>query len=97
MSARFETSVGTPAWMAPEVLVCAAPDAQGYSFAADVWSAGCVLFAVLTGNLDARNGPWLAEGRGSRPVRAAAEAPAASERPVAESPTSGGALDIDFA
>ena len=45
--------VGTPAWMAPEVLVCAAPDAQGYSFAADIWSAGCVVYAVLTGRLDA--------------------------------------------
>ena len=53
--------VGTPAWMAPEVLVCAAPDAQGYSFAADIWSAGCVVYAVLTGRLDARSGPWPAD------------------------------------
>mmetsp|Transcript_61075 Transcript_61075/g.167533 ORF Transcript_61075/g.167533 Transcript_61075/m.167533 type:complete len:596 (-) Transcript_61075:620-2407(-) len=42
--------VGTPVWMAPEVVVCAHDRATGYSFPSDVWSAGCVIFAVVTGN-----------------------------------------------
>jgi serine/threonine protein kinase len=34
--------------MAPEVVVCAHDDASGYSFPCDIWSAGCVLYAVAT-------------------------------------------------
>ena len=40
--------VGTPGWMAPEVLACACEGAPGYSFAADIWSAGTVLYALMT-------------------------------------------------
>ncbi len=45
--------VGTADWMAPEVLVCATRENNaGYSFPADVWGAGCVLFALMVGRLD---------------------------------------------
>ena len=42
--------VGTPSYMAPEMVLCAAEGsgASGYSFPCDVWSAGCVVFALLT-------------------------------------------------
>lgn len=46
--------IGTPSFMAPEVLLCAAEnDAEltraGYSFPCDMWSAGGVIFAMLEG------------------------------------------------
>ena len=36
------TAVGTPCYMAPELL-----DERPYDYKADVWSAGCVLFELL--------------------------------------------------
>jgi serine/threonine protein kinase len=42
MSARFETSVGTPAWMAPEVL-----RGDEYTLLADVYSFGVILWEVV--------------------------------------------------
>jgi serine/threonine protein kinase len=47
--------VGTPEWMAPEVVLCAEAGAPGYSFASDIWSAGCVVYALLTGR---EHGPF---------------------------------------
>ena len=44
--------VGTADWMAPEVLVCAVDDARGYSFPADVWAAGTVIYCLLSGHYD---------------------------------------------
>jgi serine/threonine protein kinase len=44
--------VGTAVWMAPEVLVCASEDAKGYSFPADVWAAGCIIFCLASGRTD---------------------------------------------
>jgi len=42
---------GTPDWMAPEVIMCLSDegDWSGYAYSCDVWSAGCVLLAVLGG------------------------------------------------
>ena len=42
MSARFETSVGTPAWMAPEVL-----RGDEYTLLADVYSFGVIVWEVV--------------------------------------------------
>jgi len=42
MSARFETSVGTPAWMAPEVL-----RGDEYTLLADVYSFGVILWEIV--------------------------------------------------
>ncbi|OMJ80737.1 hypothetical protein SteCoe_18944 [Stentor coeruleus] len=36
---------GSPYWMAPEVVL-----RQGHSFAADIWSFGCVLIEMITGH-----------------------------------------------
>ena len=59
--------VGTPEWMAPEVVLCADAGAPGYSFASDIWSAGCVVYALLTGR---EHGPF--GGRSRRVVSGAA-------------------------
>lgn len=42
MSARFETSVGTPAWMAPEVL-----RGDEYTLLADVYSFGVIVWEIM--------------------------------------------------
>ena len=34
--------------MAPEIVMCASGAADGYSFPCDIWSAGCVVFAIVT-------------------------------------------------
>mmetsp|Transcript_69478 Transcript_69478/g.166536 ORF Transcript_69478/g.166536 Transcript_69478/m.166536 type:complete len:758 (-) Transcript_69478:110-2383(-) len=39
------SSVGTPFYMSPEVIMCS----KGYSFKSDVWSMGCVLYELTSG------------------------------------------------
>lgn len=43
---RRNTVVGTPYWMAPEVI---ANSSGGHTFQADVWSLGCCIFEICTG------------------------------------------------
>lgn len=43
---RRNTTVGTPYWMAPEVIL---NNNGGHSFKADIWSLGCCSFELLTG------------------------------------------------
>ncbi|KAL3919108.1 MAG: hypothetical protein SGPRY_005752 [Prymnesium sp.] len=67
-SRRAQTPVrkemlGTPEFMAPEVVMCAKPGSAGYSFPCDVWSAGCVVFALLTGH---EHGPFAVAPGGAR-------------------------------
>eukprot|EP01062_Namystynia_karyoxenos_P073051 TRINITY_DN6984_c0_g1_i1.p1 TRINITY_DN6984_c0_g1~~TRINITY_DN6984_c0_g1_i1.p1 ORF type:complete len:1107 (+),score=138.99 TRINITY_DN6984_c0_g1_i1:123-3443(+) len=46
------TTVGTPAWMAPEVIVASAKE-EAYGMKADVWSVGCTVVELLTAKA-----PW---------------------------------------
>jgi len=42
---------GTAPWMAPEVIVCSVREAGGYSYSADVWAAGCIIYSLVTDQL----------------------------------------------
>ncbi|KAH9597292.1 Protein kinase domain [Trypanosoma melophagium] len=46
--AQSRTVIGTPYWMAPEV-VDVTGEGGGYSYKADVWSVGCTVAEMLTG------------------------------------------------
>eukprot|EP00755_Sulcionema_specki_P024031 Sspe_Gene.80330::Locus_50660_Transcript_1_1_Confidence_1.000_Length_4509::g.80330::m.80330 len=48
-TSEAKTVVGTPRWMAPEVITGCA-DHSGYGPAADVWSVGCTVCEMLTGS-----------------------------------------------
>ena len=47
-SMRFESRVGTPAWMAPEVL-----NGEAYQYSADIYGLGVIVWECL-----AREEPW---------------------------------------
>ena len=44
----LETYVGTPVYMAPEVVACAGNDASSYSAKSDCWSLGVILYLLLS-------------------------------------------------
>lgn len=41
------TFIGTPYWMAPEVIYCETFKEQPYDMAADVWSFGSLFFKLI--------------------------------------------------
>ena len=41
-----------------QVLVCAIESAGGYSFSADVWAAGCIIYSILSGRFNEHVGPF---------------------------------------
>jgi serine/threonine protein kinase len=45
---QSRTIIGTPYWMAPEI-VDMTGEGNGYSYKADVWSAGCTVAEMITG------------------------------------------------
>lgn len=49
-SSKLHTVCGSPAWMAPEVLM-----GGGYSYSADIWAVGCLVLEMVTGLA-----PWAA-------------------------------------
>jgi serine/threonine protein kinase len=53
MGAAFTAMQGTVFWMAPEVIN---PQNQGYNFKVDIWSLGCVILEMWSGER-----PWTGE------------------------------------
>lgn len=45
---------GTPGYIAPEIM-----DGKAYSYPADVWSLGCVMFELLTGYVSCVSQPFF--------------------------------------
>lgn len=41
--------VGTPYWMAPEVITCSKDATSSYGTKADIWSVGCTIIEMITG------------------------------------------------
>jgi serine/threonine protein kinase len=80
--AKGRTVVGTPYWMAPEVLNAD----DGYSFPADVWSAGCTVAEMITGKP-----PWPSKPN----VPAAIFMIAGSTGPPTELPTEADGVPAD--
>ena len=46
---ELESYVGTPVYMAPEVVACQGPNSPSYSSKADCWSLGVILYLLLSG------------------------------------------------
>lgn len=46
---RLFDAVGTPNYIAPEILLCLETDPEGYSLEVDMWSAGVILYILLCG------------------------------------------------
>ena len=59
-SMRFESRVGTPAWMAPEVL-----NGDAYTLSADVYGLGVIIWEIVT-----RSEPWKGTVSEARPATA---------------------------
>ena len=53
-SIAAKTLVGTPLWMAPEVICSLDDESDGYGTSADIWSVGCVAVEVLNRGVP----PW---------------------------------------
>jgi hypothetical protein len=52
-AALYQTMVGTPLFMAPEMM---SESGEGYNNGADIWSVGCLLIELMGGK------PWLVSG-----------------------------------
>lgn len=76
---RSRTVIGTPYWMAPEV-VDVTGEGQGYSYKADVWSVGCTVAEMLSGQP-----PWPSKSNAAAAIMMIASAEGMpTEIPVAE-------------